>query len=327
MEHKVFPLQLEEKSLENEPGTVTAIFATTGNEDSVGDIIQPGAFRKTLRERGNRIRVLWNHQFDQPPIGVIEDIKEQPMEDSDFQTALVAKVRFLDTPRAREVLEGIRQGAITEASIAFDLVKGKWKFENNKRIISELILWDISFVNWGANDKTFILQKAAVPFHSYGTDDESSWSAPRLSDFTDETFDALSDAEKKRIGNHFAWSANWPPEAYSDLKLPHHAPAKSGVGKAVWRGVYAAMAALMGARGGVDIPDSDRKDVYNHLSRHYEEFGKQPPDFKSVEEAFFLMQAYRIVSDENIRKSLMDEWWLRFDPQIYRRRKSILRGG
>lgn len=58
-------------------------------------------------------------------------------------------------------------------------------------------------------------------------------------------------------------------------KLPHHLPD----GTLVWKGVAAAMAALMGGRGGVDIPESDRREVFAHLSRHYREFGKEPPEY------------------------------------------------
>jgi hypothetical protein len=45
------------------------------------------------------------------------------------------------------------------------------------------------------------------------------------------------------------------------------------------------MVALLGGRGGVDIPDDDRRGVYNHLSRHYGEFDKDPPEFKHYTEA------------------------------------------
>ena len=72
-----------------------------------------------------------------------------------------------------------------------------------------------------------------------------------------------------------------PPERFSDLKLPHHDPKTHNV---VWRGVVAAMAALFGARGGVDIPSEDRKKVYNHLAKHYREFDREPPEFKTLEE-------------------------------------------
>jgi len=36
-------------------------------------------------------------------------------------------------------------------------------------------------------------------------------------------------------------------------------------------------AALLGARGGVDIPSGDKRAVYNHLAAHYKEFDKVPP--------------------------------------------------
>jgi hypothetical protein len=39
------------------------------------------------------------------------------------------------------------------------------------------------------------------------------------------------------------------------------------------------MGVLEGARGGVDTPEGDRKDVYLHLAKHYEEFDKEPPPF------------------------------------------------
>jgi len=123
--------------------------------------------------------------------------------------------------------------------------------------------------------------KSAVPYADHGTS-EGDWSKPTLGNFTDSQWGDLSDADKKRIMNHYAWTANNPPDTFGDLKLPHHTASKSGVGAAVWHGVSAAMGALMGAQGGVDIPDGDRKAVYNHLSKHYAEFKKEPPDYKDI---------------------------------------------
>jgi hypothetical protein len=48
------------------------------------------------------------------------------------------------------------------------------------------------------------------------------------------------------------------------------------------RGVQAAMSALLGGRGGVDMPDDERRGVYNHLAKHYREFDKEPPEFRAV---------------------------------------------
>ena len=41
------------------------------------------------------------------------------------------------------------------------------------------------------------------------------------------------------------------------------------------------MTVVNGARGGVDIPDRDRRKVYDHLARHYGEFDEEPPEYKA----------------------------------------------
>lgn len=69
------------------------------------------------------------------------------------------------------------------------------------------------------------------------------------------------------------------PARKDAYKLPHH---RLVGGKLVLsrRGVQRAMAALNGARGGTDLPASDRRRVYNHLKAHYEELGEDVPDLK-----------------------------------------------
>ena len=52
---------------------------------------------------------------------------------------------------------------------------------------------------------------------------------------------------------------------------------------AVWRGVAAVMGILLGARGGVDISDADRRRAYDLMVRYYERFDKQPPEFRMRE--------------------------------------------
>lgn len=48
--------------------------------------------------------------------------------------------------------------------------------------------------------------------------------------------------------------------------------------KAVWRGVAAAVAALHGARGGVDIPDADKARCLSHAKKYYKKFEKPFPE-------------------------------------------------
>jgi regulator of replication initiation timing len=74
----------------------------------------------------------------------------------------------------------------------------------------------------------------------------------------------------------FAWVDPNAKDDFSGYKLPHH-DVVDGELKVVWRGVVAAMQALLGARGGVDIPEADQEAVYRHLTNHYRQFGEEPP--------------------------------------------------
>lgn len=78
-----------------------------------------------------------------------------------------------------------------------------------------------------------------------------------------------------------AWVDQDNEENKGAYKLPHHVA--GGEHSLIWRGVTAAMGALLGARGGVDIPDADKRGVYNHLAKHYEDFDESPPEFRFVE--------------------------------------------
>jgi len=70
-----------------------------------------------------------------------------------------------------------------------------------------------------------------------------------------------------------AWFDVENPDSKEAYKLPHHLPD----GRVVWRGVSAAAAALLGARGGVDIPQDDIASVKEHLELHYKQFDEVPP--------------------------------------------------
>jgi hypothetical protein len=83
----------------------------------------------------------------------------------------------------------------------------------------------------------------------------------------------------KTVAEAHAWyddADGDPPEKKSTYKLPHH-ELVDGKLQVVWRGVASAMSVLAGGRGGVDIPEKDKRDVWRHLARHYEQFGEEPP--------------------------------------------------
>lgn len=138
-------------------------------------------------------------------------------------------------------------------------------------------------------------------------DEGDAWAAPSLKDFTDKAWGDLSAAERTRIAKHYAWAKSLPPATFGDLKLPHH---RASDGKVVWRGVAAAMAALMGGRGGVDLPTSERRAVYGHLAAHYRAFGKEPPEYRAAADGLdeaTLDGEVRFFLDEDDQRPAVDD--------------------
>ena len=89
------------------------------------------------------------------------------------------------------------------------------------------------------------------------------------------------DKEKVDWGKYrraFAWYDSEDPENFAAYKLPHHDIVDGRLG-VVWRGVAAAMGVVLGAHGGVDVPQSEHRGVYSHLARHYRQFEKEPPEY------------------------------------------------
>ncbi len=235
-------------------------------------------------------KVFVNHKYDDIPIGKIIDAAVKTVDG--VKKLWIKLVLNRAHPNFETVYKSLKDGFLDAFSIGFKALERA----GNK--IKRLKILEVSLVGIPANpeaivdtvyEKMFnpteddILTKGVVPGHpwKYGKDAESGWSKQSLRDFTDKSWDELSESEKRSIAGHFAWAPKMPPDRFTDLKLPHHNPKTHAV---VWRGVVAAMAALFGARGGVDIPSEDRKKVYNHLAAHYKEFGNEPPEFRFVEE-------------------------------------------
>ena len=100
--------------------------------------------------------------------------------------------------------------------------------------------------------------------------EDQEWERPNLSDFTEKSWDELTDSEKRDIAGHYAWAAEMPPATFGDLKFPHHDPKTHRV---VWRGVVQSVARLDQA----DVPAADIPKIKDHLALHYRQFDRTPP--------------------------------------------------
>ena len=126
--------------------TLVGYAAAFNNVDRVGDIIERGAFTKTINEGSNRIKVFLNHQ---EPIG-----KPTVMNEDD--KGLYTESKISKTNRGDEVLELIQDGVISEMSIAYEVVKGDYQRDKKARILKELKLFEYGPVYFPANPDAVI---------------------------------------------------------------------------------------------------------------------------------------------------------------------------
>ena len=69
------------------------------------------------------------------------------------------------------------------------------------------------------------------------------------------------------------------PEKRGSYKMPF-ADVIDGKLMAVWNGCKAAMGAVHGSRGGVDMPDEEKRRAHSFLASYYKKFDMEPPEMK-----------------------------------------------
>lgn len=118
-------------------------YASLFNREDLGrDVIAPGAFGESLKQRGAaRIKLLFQHNPAEP-IGVWDEIRE------DARGLYVRGRLMTAVARAREVLALMRAGALDGLSIGFKAVKGRRDARTGIRRLEKVDLWEISIVTF-----------------------------------------------------------------------------------------------------------------------------------------------------------------------------------
>jgi len=141
---------LEIKSL-NEDGSFTGIASVYGVEDSYGDIIEKGAFTKTLQENPE-IPLLWQHDDS-------EVIGKGTVTEQGGKVMISAQLDMEDST-AQKAYRKIKNKMIKGLSIGFQSIKRTFGEENGRYIrrIQELKLMEVSIVTFPALAQAQIMQ-------------------------------------------------------------------------------------------------------------------------------------------------------------------------
>lgn len=165
-------------------GIVTGYFAMFGNKDLDGDIIERGAFSKTIQERGPKGKQLIKYLLDHDTRKVVAKITE--LEEDERGLRYSAKIGTHSA--GQDFMKMIESELINQHSFGFSVPKDKQYFDESRKanIIKEVILFEGSAVQFlGANpETTFIEMKSAADAMEYLDRLEKFI---RTSDATDET--------------------------------------------------------------------------------------------------------------------------------------------
>jgi HK97 family phage prohead protease len=143
---------LEVKDIDQKQGIVTGYFSAFGMVDSDGDIMMPGAFKRSIQDWGpeakGRIKHLLNHDPSKP-LGKIMELKEDSY--GLYYRSQVGKHNL-----GQDFIKMVESGLIAEHSIGFRTLREQKNDSANE--IHEVMLFEgSSLTAWGANENTPML--------------------------------------------------------------------------------------------------------------------------------------------------------------------------
>lgn len=265
-EVKSFAFEVKEFGNDNDYFTFEGYASTFGNTDLDGDIIDQGAFDKFLATN-KQVPILWSHEMNMP-VGkstqlTIDSkglyIKARMPKDDDFVKG--------------RVMPQMKVGSIEEMSIGF-FVKD-YEIEKGTRHIKEIDLFETSLVAKAANPKALISGfkafsgKTNLPLAPKDTPWDSSMAVKHIR-LLSNSLESPSPSYK----NYFMVYNAEEPENFGSYKLPF-ADVVGDKAVIVPRAVYAIAAALQGARGGVELSDSDRSKVESAVNKLYKKMADE----------------------------------------------------
>lgn len=145
---EVKTIDFELEDIDAESGVFSGYGAVFSNIDSGGDIIEPGAFTKTIAEGVGRVKILSGHNESLLPIGI-------PLELREDAKGLFIKAKISDTTLGKDVKILIQDGVLCELSIGYDPVTFEYDAEGIRHL-KEVKLWEISVVTWAMNEEAVI---------------------------------------------------------------------------------------------------------------------------------------------------------------------------
>lgn len=195
MENNKFNKSIEFKTIDDEKGSVEAVFSVFNNVDTDGDVVLPGSIKSGFKD--NQVPMVFAHKWDQPiGKGVIT---------SDDSKATFTGSFFMETEAGREAYNLAKEmGDLQEWSFGFrinDYESGKFKKDGMEdeidvRFLKDLEVFEVSPVLVGANRQTYTLAIKSGEEAVYESDNIDEEKAVNNEDIFDNQEDAQKRAEE-----------------------------------------------------------------------------------------------------------------------------------
>lgn len=146
----------------SEAGTFEAIVSVFGNVDLGGDVVQPGAFEKSLaewRSTGDPIPVIWSHDWEDP-YAHIGGVDPNLAEETDAGLKVVGTLDVQTNPFAAQVYRLLKERRVKEFSFAYEVNDSEDK--DGVRNLKDLSIIEVGPTLKGMNPATQLLAVKAT---------------------------------------------------------------------------------------------------------------------------------------------------------------------
>jgi HK97 family phage prohead protease len=285
MEYIIAPFEIKTVNEDDEYYIVEGKAAVYGNVDLGDDLIESGCFYEDLKQQGDKRSILWMHKWDEP-IG-----KGSFKENSDHLFVSM-KLPKKDTFVTGRVMPQIKVESVTGLSIGYNPIEFKFDNINNRQVrrLQKCELKETSPVTFPMNKEARITMiksfqeqnikkevesKAVPPYKDYAIADDVAWDKAKSVKQIRENTNS-GDEPSSAYKNGFMWFDAENEDKYTAYKMPF-VYWMDGSFKAVPKALSAIVGALSGARGGVDIPESDKTKIKAQINKYYSKMDRESP--------------------------------------------------
>jgi len=138
------------------------------------EIIRPGAFKRSLGNKGNEVVALWQHLEQYPLARRLAGNLDLAEDD----IGLKVTIRPDDTSYARNLMASIRGGTVRHMSFGFRTIEDQWRTEDGETIreLIEAQLFDVSPVTTPAYPQTDVAVRSLLAHEGAETADFAQYS-------------------------------------------------------------------------------------------------------------------------------------------------------